>query len=63
MPRIANWREDSSSKDDARHGYDAIMADVTQVVGKEQIAELAHYNIPRASLRTGQKPYSSSGDR
>jgi len=49
VPRIANQREDylaktlAEYKDNSRHGYDATMADVMQTVGKEQIADLAHY--------------------
>jgi cytochrome c553 len=49
VPRIANQREDYLAKtlleykDNSRHGYDATMADVMQVVTKEQIAELAYY--------------------
>jgi len=49
VPRIANQREDYLNKtlveykDNSRHGYDATMADVMQVVTKEQIADLAYY--------------------
>ena len=49
VPRIANQREDylnktlGEYKDNSRHGYDATMADVMQVVTKEQIADLAYY--------------------
>lgn len=49
VPRIAGQREDylaktlAEYKDNIRHGYDATMADVMQTVGKEQIADLAHY--------------------
>jgi len=49
VPRIANQREDylgktlAEYKDNTRHGYDATMADVMQTVGKDQIADLAHY--------------------
>jgi cytochrome c553 len=49
VPRIANQREDylnktlGEYKDNTRHGYDATMADVMQVVTKEQIADLAYY--------------------
>jgi len=49
VPRIANQREDylnktlGEYKDNSRHGYDATMADVMQVVTREQIADLAYY--------------------
>ena len=49
VPRLANQREDYLNKtlveykDNSRHGYDATMADVMQVVTKEQIADLAYY--------------------
>jgi len=49
VPRIANQREDYLNKtlveykDNTRHGYDATMADVMQVVTREQIADLAYY--------------------
>jgi len=49
VPRIDNQREDYLNKtlveykDNTRHGYDATMADVMQVVTREQIADLAYY--------------------
>jgi cytochrome c553 len=49
IPRIANQREDYLNKtmreykDNSRHGYEAIMADVLQPVTVEQIADLAYY--------------------
>ncbi len=49
VPRIANQREDylvktlGEYKSNARHGYDATMAEVMQPVTAEQIADLAYY--------------------
>jgi cytochrome c553 len=49
VPRIANQREDylaktlAEYKDNSRHGYDGIMADVMSALPKEQIADLAYY--------------------
>jgi cytochrome c553 len=49
VPRIANQREDYLArtmleyKDNARHGYDASMAEVLQPVTKDQIADLAYF--------------------
>ena len=49
IPRIANQREDYLAKTlleyktNARHGYDATMADVMQTITPEQISDLAHY--------------------
>src|SRR5262249_62358166 len=49
VPRLADQREDSllktlrEYKSGARHGYDAIMAEVLQPVADAQLIELAHY--------------------
>ena len=49
MPRIANQREDylaktlGEYKNNSRHGYEPIMADVMGTVTPEQIADLAYY--------------------
>ena len=49
VPRIANQREDylaktlTEYKNNSRHGYEPIMADVMGTVTPEQIADLAYY--------------------
>ena len=49
VPRIANQREDylaktlGEYKNNSRHGYEPIMADVMGTVTPEQIADLAYY--------------------
>ncbi len=49
VPRIANQREDylaktlTEYKNNSRHGYEPIMADVMGAVTPEQIADLAYY--------------------
>lgn len=49
VPRIANQREDYLAKtlreykDNTRHGYDGVMAEVLASIGEPQIAELAYY--------------------
>jgi cytochrome c553 len=48
IPHIANQREDFLAKtlreykDNTRHGYDGVMAEVTQSLTEAQIADLAH---------------------
>jgi cytochrome c553 len=48
IPHIANQREDFLArtlreyKDNTRHGYDGVMAEVTQAVTEAQIADLAY---------------------
>jgi cytochrome c553 len=49
IPRIADQREDYLAKtlreykSNTRHGYDGVMAEVTQPIADEQIADLAYY--------------------
>lgn len=49
VPRIAGQREDYLNrtlveyKTNKRHGYDGVMAEVTQTLSEAQIADLAHY--------------------
>ena len=49
IPRIADQREDFLAKtlreykSNTRHGYDGVMAEVTQPITDEQIADLAYY--------------------
>ena len=49
VPRIANQREDylaktlGEYKDNSRHGYEPIMADVMATVTPQQIADLAYF--------------------
>jgi cytochrome c553 len=49
VPRLANQREDYLAKtmreykDNSRHGYDGIMAEVLQPVTTDQIADLAYF--------------------
>jgi len=49
VPRLANQREDYLAKtmreykDNTRHGYDGVMAEVLQPVTTDQIADLAYF--------------------
>ncbi len=49
VPRLANQREDYLAKtmreykDNSRHGYDGVMAEVLQPVTTDQIADLAYF--------------------
>ena len=49
IPRIANQREDYLArtlleyKTNTRHGYDGVMAKVTQSITEDQIADMAYF--------------------